>query len=514
MRHLPFEDASIRARVETAPLGMGELGQSKLNSERRQIMKAVRYTITATLLLLTVGSLPARAADISPVEARAIAKEAYVYGLAPVMGYKAIYEIGIKGGSPDHQTPFNQIKNEARLYTPEDKAIVAPNSDTPYSFAYLDLRAEPVVLSTPQVEPNRYFSIQLIDLYTHNFAYIGTRTTGSAEGSFLIAGPEWKGEAPKGISRVMQSETPFAVCIYRTQLSGPYDMENVKKVQAGYKVRTLSQFLGIAAPSTPPGLIFPVWDEKKLAGIGFFEYLDFVLRLCPVHPSERAIRKRFASISVGGGPPFDAAKLSPEMKSALIAGIAEGSAAIRAKNEADIPFVDMSLQSMDVFGSRDQLEAAAKRLNLKNIYLLRTNGALYGLFGNTAEEAVYPNFMLDSEGRPLDGAKHQYRLRLPPDKLLPAKAFWSVTMYDGVTFLLVANPINRYLINSPMLPSLKRDADGGLTLIIQHDSPGKDKESNWLPAPSGPFRVTMRLYLPEPEVLEHNWKMPPLDRVK
>ena len=477
-------------------------------------MKTARHTIAATLLFLTVGSFPAHAADVSPVEARAIAMEAYVYGLAPVMGYKAIYEVAAKGGSPEHQVPFNQIKNEARLSTPEDKTIVAPNSDTPYSYAYLDLRTEPVVLSTPQVEPNRYFSIQLIDLYTHNFAYIGTRTTGNTEGSFLIAGPEWKGDAPKGISRVMQSETPFVVCIYRTQLFGAYDMENVKRVQAGYKVQTLSQLLGIPAPSAPPSLVFPAWDEKKLAGIGFFEHLDFVLRLCPVHPSEHAIRKRFASINVGGGSPFDAAKLSPEMKSALIAGIAEGSAAIKAKNEADIAFVDMSLQSLDVFGSREQLEAAAKRLNLKNIYLLRTNAALFGLYGNTAEEAVYPNYTLDSEGRPLDGAKYQYRLRLPPGKPLPAKAFWSVTMYDGATFLLVANPVNRYLINSPMLPSLKRDADGGLTLIIQHDSPGKDKESNWLPAPSGPFRVTMRLYLPEPEVLEHNWKMPPLERVK
>lgn len=477
-------------------------------------MKTIRNTILMALLFMAAAPFAARAAEVSPAEARAIAAEAYLYGLPLVMNYKTMYLSAVAKDSPEFKAPFNQIKNIARVSTPDDKAIVAPNVDTPYSWAYLDLRAEPVVLSTPAVEPGRYFSIQLIDAYTHNFAYIGTRATGNAAGSFLVVGPEWKGATPKGISRVIPSETPFVFALYRTQLFGPGDLDNVKKIQAGYRVQTLSQFLGTSAPPAAPELSFPAWDEKNLQGVEFFAYLDFVLRLCPVHPSERALRAHLAAIGVGGGPAFDAGKFSPEMKQALVAGLADMRAAIQKKIEADLPFMDVTLTSLDVFGTREQYEAAARRNNLKNFYGLRAMGTIFGIYGNSGEEAVYPTYLVDSENQPLDGAKHHYRLRLPAGKPLPAKAFWSVTMYDGVTFLLVANPIHRYLINSPMLPSLKRDADGGLTLYIQHQSPGKDLEANWLPAPNGPFRVNLRLYLPEPEVLDHRWILPPLERVK
>ena len=402
----------------------------------------------------------------------------------------------------------------ARVSTPEDKAIVAPNADTPYSWAYLDLRAEPVVLTTPQIEPGRYFSVQLVDAYTHNFAYLGTRATGNSAGYFLIVGPGWKGDAPKGVSRVIRSETQFVMALFRTQLFGADDLENVKRIQEGYRVQTLSQFLGTAASPAAPSLVFPAWDEKKLAGIGFFEYLDFMLRLCPVHPSEHKIREGFAAIGVGTGPPFDAGKLSSEVKEALVAGMADMRTAIQKKGEADLPFMDVTLASLDFFGSREQLESAARRQNLRNFYVLRAIGTILGIYGNSGEEAIYPSYFMDSENQPLDGTKYRYRLRLPPGKPLPAMAFWSVTMYGGVTFLLVANPINRYLINSPMLSSLKRDPDGGLTIYIQYESPGPEKESNWLPAPNGPFRVQMRMYLPDSEVLDRKWQAPPLERVK
>ncbi len=477
-------------------------------------MKALRTTIVVCLLFIAAPPFAARAADVSPTGARALAREAYLYGVPLVMNYKAMYLGSIAKDSLEFKAPLNQIKNIARVSTPDDKAIVAPNSDTPYSWAYLDLRAEPVVLTIPRIDASRYFTVQLIDAYTHNFAYLGTRATGGAAGSYLIAGPDWKGDKPKGIASVIVSETPFVFALYRTQLFGPDDLENVKQIQAGYRVQTLSAFLGTAAPPVAPELTYPAWDEKKAQGPGFLEYLDFMLRLCPVHPSERALRERFASIGVGGGPPFDSDKLSPEVKEALIAGMADVRLAIQKKIEADIPFLDPTFITMELFGSREQLEAAARRGDFKNFYLLRALGTIWGIYGNSGEEAVYPSYVVDADGQPLDGAKNSYRLRLPAGKPLPAKAFWSVTMYDGVTFLLVANPLNRYLINSPMLPMLKRDADGGLTLYIQHESPGQEKESNWLPAPSGPFKVVMRLYLPEPEVLEHTWKQPPLERVK
>jgi hypothetical protein len=477
---------------------------------------AMKHIITSTLIIvgLLLAPVSIRAEELSPAQARTIAAQAYLYGVPIVMNYKAMYIGAIWQESPGFKAPLNQIKNVARVSTPEDTAIVAPNVDTPYSWAYLDLRAEPVVLTIPGIEDSRYFTVQLIDAYTHNFAYLGTRATNGAAGSYLIAGPDWKSEMPKGISGVLASETPFVLAFYRTQLFGPDDLDNVKKIQAGYEVQTLSKFLGTAAPPAAPALSFLAWDEKKAQGLGFLEYLDFMLRLCPVSPSEQALRNQFAAIGVGGGTPIDLGKFAPDIREALDAGIADMRAAIQKKLESDLPFTDTTLASLDTFGSRELYEAAARRSNLKNFYVLRAMGTILGIYGNSGEEAVYPEYMLDSDNQPLDGSAHQYRLRLPAGKPLPAKAFWSLTMYDGKTLLLVANPINRYLINSPMLPSLSRDADGGLTLYIQKDSPGKDLESNWLPAPNGPFEVLMRLYLPEPEVLEHKWKMPPLERVK
>jgi hypothetical protein len=478
----------------------------------------IKILMRAVCLAIVVGLLAApvivRASEISPALARAIAAEAYLYGLPLTMNYKAMYLSAIDKDSPEYKAPLNQIKNIAHVSTPEDTAIVTPNADTPYSWAYLDLRAEPVVLTISKSESGRYFSVQLIDAYTHNFAYLGTRATKGATGNYLIAGPDWKGKTPEGISRVISSETPFVLAFYRTQLFGHEDLDNVRKIQAGYRVQTLSEFLGTAAPPAVPVLLFPAWDEKKAQGIGFFEYLDFMLRVCPVHPSEQALRKQFAAIGVGGGTPIDLGKLAPDMQKALGEGLADMQAAIQKKSDGDIPFLDTSLSTVDMFGSRQQLEAAASRLGLKSFYVQRSLGTIYGIYGNSGEEAVYPAYMLDADNQPLDGAAHQYRLRLPASKPLPAKAFWSLTMYDMPGQLLVANPIDRYLINSPMLPYLKRDADGGLTLYIQHDSPGKELESNWLPAPAGPFKMVMRLYLPEPEVLEHKWKLPPLARAK
>jgi len=208
-------------------------------------------------VLLLSAAVAARGAEASPAEARAIAAEAYLYGLPLVMNYKAMYLGAIAKDSPEFKAPLNQIKNVARVSTPDDKAIVSPNADTPYSWAYLDLRAEPVVLTIPRIEASRYFSVQLIDAYTHNFAYLGTRATGGAAGDYLIAGPDWKGETPMGISSVMASETPFVFALYRTQLFGPDDLENVKKIQAGYKVQTLSELLGTPTPPAAPGLSFP-----------------------------------------------------------------------------------------------------------------------------------------------------------------------------------------------------------------------------------------------------------------
>jgi hypothetical protein len=249
-------------------------------------------------------------------------------------------------------------------------------------------------------------------MYTFNFAYVGSRATGNDGGNYLLAGPNWKGETPPGIKSVIRAETEFAFVLYRTQLFNPTDIDNVQKIQGGYKVQTLSQFLGQPAPEAPSAI-------------------DFIKPLTSA-----------------------AERNSPD----------------------------------------------------------RMSGAVLGIYGNSKAEAIYPAYFVDDAKRPLSGTR-DYQLRFAPGQLSPVNAFWSLTLYELPSSLLSANPLNRYLINSPMLPSLNRDPDGGKTLYLQHASPGTGKEANWLPSPSGPFFTVMRLYWPRPEALNGKWKAPPLGQV-
>jgi hypothetical protein len=277
----------------------------------------------------------------------------------------------------------------------------------------------------------------------------------------------------------------------------------VKKVQAGYKAQMLSAFLGTAAPKAAPAIDFvkPLTPAEEKTSPQFFNILNFVLQFCPTNPSETELMARFAKIGVGGGKTLDASKLSPEMKAAIEQGMADAWADFAGLTKE---FDAGKVTSGDVFGTRQYL---------KNNYLYRMAAAVLGIYGNSAQEAMYPAYYVDEAKQKLDGA-NRYTLRFAPGQLPPVNAFWSLTMYEQPASLLVANPINRYLVNSPMLPQLKRDADGGLTLIVQNESPGKDKEANWPPAPKGPFSMIMRLYWPKAEALEGKWTAPPLQQAK
>ncbi|MDM0117630.1 DUF1254 domain-containing protein [Variovorax sp. J22R133] len=439
----------------------------------------------------------------TPAEARTIAKEAYIYGYPLVDNYRIQHAYFVDRDNAEYKAPWNTIQNSARVYTPGDKAIQTPNSDTPYSYVGADLRAEPLVLTMPAVGNKRYYGAQFIDAYTHNFAYVGTRATGNEAGSYLLAGPDWKGKKPAGIREVIRSETQFAFVFYRTQLSGPADIESVRKVQAGYKVQPLSAWLGRPTPAPTPAVDFikPLTIEQERNSLQFFEVLNFVLRFCPIHPSERELMQRFAKLGIGAGRSFDAQALSPELRKAIQDGMADGWAAqAQLEKQASAG----QLGSGELLGSREQL---------KNNYLYRMRGTVAGIYGNSKAEAIYQGYYLDATGQRLDGA-NRYVLRFKADQLPPVNAFWSLTMYRLPSRLLVANPIDRYLINSPMLPDLKRDADGGVTLYIQRESPGKDKEANWLPAPEGPFLMALRLFWPKPEIASGQWKKPEPERLQ
>ena len=435
--------------------------------------------------------------------ARDIAAAGYVYGLPIVMNYGTMYAFCVDKTSSQYKGPFNTIVNEARVFTWEDTSIVTPNSDTPYSMLWLDLRAEPMVISAPAVDPKRYYSVQLVDGNTYNYGYIGSRATGNDPGDYLVAGPRWSGTAPKGVKKVFVSSTDFALTIFRTQLFDPADMPNVVKVQEGYRAQPLSAFLGQPAPPPVPLPDFPPFS-KELAEKNFFEFLDFALRFAPARPNEHWIREQLARIGVGPGKAFAFADLSLEDKAEVLLGLMEGK---RQVDEA-AKGVGTGVNGWRV-GS-----AFGDEQFFHGDWLLRAAAAQMGIYGNDAVEAMYPATRTDADGDPLDGSKANYTLTFPADGLPPVNAFWSVTMYDGKTQLLIRNPIDRYLINSPMLPDMQRNADGSLTLHIQNRSPGEGREANWLPAPAGPIYLVMRLYWPKqtpPSILppgEGTWRPP------
>jgi len=463
-----------------------------------ELMK--RLAVLAAAISLTVGC----ASKIDPIsqgekaetakgiaapsiaETKAIAEEAFIYGLPIVMNYAVMYEFAVDSKSSQYKAPFNQIKNEARVFTYEDTAVVTPNSDTPYSVVWLDLRAEPIVLSVPAVEKRRYYSVQLIDGNTYNYGYIGSRATGSEPGQYMVVGPDWKGEAPAGIKKVFVSTTPFSVALFRTQLINPRDITNVEKVQAGYKAQPLSAYLKRPAPQAAPAINFL---PATTAGIkqNYFEYLDAALQYVPVTPEDKEVRSRLARIGIGPGKTFEFKDLSLEHKAAILLAMKEGDEKVDKFAASGVKNINgWSVGSF--FGDRTFY---------KGDWLMRAAAAKSGVYGNDAAEAMYPFTRVTATGETIDASKRNYTLTLPAGQLPPVNAFWSVTMYDGKSQLLIKNPINRYLINSPMVSGMKKNADGSLTLYIQKDSPGKALEANWLPAPNDTVYLVMRLYWPK-----------------
>lgn len=431
-------------------------------------------------------------------------KAAYIYGFPMLMNYAVMYEYAIDKNSGQFKAPFNQIFNEARVFTPADTSIPTPNSDTPYSFLWMDLRTEPLVLCLPKVEKNRYYAVEFVDMYTDTYAYLGTRTTGNDAGCYMVTGPDWKGETPQGIKKVIHTETQFALAGYRTQLFNAADMTNVKKIQAGYQVQTLSAYLKQPPPPAAPAIEWPAFSKEDMK-LPFPKYLNFILQFCPEVPEEKALRAKFAEIGIAAGKPWDASKLSEVQKGEEALGVKEGYDAIVQKKNSIGKNINGWLVGSG-FGDRAFYNGD---------WTLRAAAALAGIYGNIAAEAVYPMAHNDDKGEALDGSKHNYTVTFAKDQFPPVNAFWSVTMYDGKTQLLIKNPIGRYLINSPMLPGLKKNPDGSLTLYIQKDAPAGDKKANWLPAPDGPIYMVMRLYWPKeppaPSILppgDGTWKPP------
>ncbi|KCV60774.1 MULTISPECIES: DUF1254 domain-containing protein [Bordetella] len=448
----------------------------------------------AAALAVLAGCAAPGAQD--PGQARNTAREAYIYAYPMLYHYRSMYEQAIDTASPAYLGGFGVFQHRAEPYTPQSVDVATPNVDTLYSRAWLDLRAEPWVLSLPAVPKSRYNAFQLVDMYTYNLAYLGTRATGFGSGHYLIAGPGWTGPVPKGITQVVRADTDFVAVLGRTALNGPADVKAVHALQARYGLRPLSAYTGTAAPAGAPVVDWLPWNEQRASSIGFIAYLNQLLAHTQPQPeSEADMMARFARIGVEPGRAFDPAGLDAATRRAVDAGIVDAQQAIeQGARHAAAPATPASL-----YGSREQLGGD---------YLKRAVAAAVGIYGNTADEAIYLTIGEDAQGRPLDGAR-AYELRFASGRQPPVRFFWSISVYALPARGLVDNPIDRYAIGS-RTKGIKRGRDGSLTLYLQHDAPPRAHAPNWLPTPAGPFVVVARFYGPQPALRDGAWVMPAL----
>lgn len=440
--------------------------------------------------------------EAQPADLKALAVEAYIYGYPLVAAYEVMHTQSLEPSSPGYKGPFNHYRADIRLMTAADRTIISPNADTPYGLANLDLRNEGYVISVPEIDINRYFSIQMVDMYTFNFAYLGKRATMNKAGTYLISYPgndipslaEAKGA---GMDSIIRCETPFVQLFSRTQLYDDADLDEVKAINSRISLRPLSDYIPGTDKKADLGYDnFPNPSDQCLNTPEFFSVLDFVLTQCPVHPSEKALREHFKLLGLDGK--FDYSKLSAQQKEALDYGISQGFAQLAGATEAD---------TRKIFGSRQEMEA----MNGDDIYRSRAIGAFYGIYGNTVSEAMYYTYRTDSDGSRPDASSRDYRLTFDMEALPPVNGFWSISMYGEDKFF-VDNPLDRYLINSRMLDNGQLHvADGKLTVSIQAEPPrDPEEQKNWLPAPKGPFILILRLYLPFQDAITYKWKRPEL----
>ena len=474
---------------------------------RRELLQ----TAALAAILPTCKTAPALAQTgrYGFVATTVLARDGFIYGLPIVTSYALMYEQAVDRHSDQFKAPFNRIKNEDGVFTSKDANAVLPDSDVAYSFAWIDLRAEPMVLSVPAVDAERYYSVMLRDGNFYNYGYIGSRATGSQSGDYMVAGPDWDGEAPPVIKEVFRSSTQFSLALIRTQLFNPEDMGNVRNVQAGYRLEPFSRYAQ-QAPPQPAQTIYFQKVTKSLLRRNFFQHLAFALQFAPTQFIEAGADVMLAKLGVGPGRTFDFSDLSPKEKLEIALGIRLA--------DRDI---NRTIANADVVVNGWRIAAYFGDSAFYNgDWLLRAAAANADCYGDDPQEAVLALTRIDDDERRLDGSRHDYTLTFGRDQLPPVNAFWSLASYDGRSKSLVANSIGRYVVNSSMLPAMKTNSNGGVTIYIQHKSPGFGRRANWLPAPNGPMLLGMRLYWPKaepPSILpigQGTWQPPAVKRVQ
>lgn len=431
--------------------------------------------------------------------------EAVVYGLPLVIMDITRAKTTNVSSPGEFSAPVNQFVHVRAFPDASFKDVVRANVDTLYSSAWLDLSKEPIVLSVPDTK-DRYYLMPMIDAWTNIFASPGKRTTGTQAGNYAITGPGWSGTLPAGVTE-LKSPTNMVWIIGRTQTNGPQDYAAVHAIQDGYSLVPLSSF---GKPYTPPeGTVDPAIDMKAapvdqlkaMSSAAFFDRMASLLQSNPPPASEAPVLEKLKAIGIVPGAKFDPSTLDPAVAKGLEQSLPAALEKLTAASkEAGAPVNGWRVPSM-ILG------------NFGTDYGTRAVVSLVGLGANLPQDAVYPSAFVDADGQPLDGAD-RYVIRFDKDATPPVNAFWSITLYDANSFF-VANPINRQAISSWM--PLKTSADGSLEIYVQAESPGKDKESNWLPAPSsGPFNLTLRMYWPKetaPSIVDGSWKPPAVTKV-
>jgi hypothetical protein len=466
-------------------------------------MNRSKITSILSIFLCSVVSLTAQAQSaVTEQEAQSIAVDAYIYFYPLVtmdLTRKRLTNVEPGKGIG---SPMNVMFNVPTFPTADMKQVVRPNFDTLYSFVYLDLTKEPMVVSVPDTG-GRYYLLPMLDMWSDVFASPGWRTTGTQAGNFLVTPRGWSGTVPAGFTQI-EAPTPYVWIIGRTKTDGPPDYDAVHKIQAGYKITPLSEWGKTPKPvevrldpsvdmKTPPKI-----QVDTMKGDDYFAYAAELLKLQPPHLTDQPIIAQMKRIGIEPGKSFDMNKLDPAVKQALRDAPAAAQQLMAWKVGTIARVVNywsMNTDTMGVYG---------------NYYLKRAIVAQLGLGANLPEDAIYPLNLADETGRPLDGTS-KYTIHFDKGATPPVNAFWSLTLYDSDGFQ-VANSFNRFAVSSWM--PFKYNPDGSLDLYFQNESPGANKEANWLPAPKGSFNLTMRLYGPKSEALTGKWNPPPVTKIQ
>ena len=463
----------------------------------RKILRLMGLLLFACVAPL--AATPAKA--ITQDEANAIATEAYVYLYSLItMDLTRLQSTNVdKVG--DFKAPANMFVNVPAYPTAAMKTVVRPNFDTLYSSAWLDLTEEPMVVHVPNTD-GRYYLLPMLDMWTDVFVSPGWRTTGTEAQTFLVTPPGWNGTVPEGLTQ-LKASTPYVWIIGRIKTDGPDDYDAVHKIQDGITLRPLSQ-KDNADWKPAQAKIDPDVDMKtppkeqvdNMSGEKFFAYAAELLKLHPPHFTDQPILSRMERLGFVRGESFDVGSADPVVKKAIEQAptAAQELMAWKLPRLAEVVnYWSMNTNTMGVYG---------------NYYLKRSIITQQGLGANQPQDAIYPLNIADKDGKPLDGASN-YTIHFEKDEIPPVDGFWSITLYDEQGFQ-VANSLNRFAVSDWM--PFKYNDDGSLDLYFQNESPGKDKEANWLPAPKGPFNLTMRLYAPKSAALTGKWSPPPVTK--